>query len=39
MCRRELPDGTLDDSVGPLTAFEASALGVGAAAGLTFIER
>jgi hypothetical protein len=39
MCRRELPDGTLDDSVGPLTAFEASALGVGAAAGLNFIER
>lgn len=39
MCRRELPDGTLDDSVGPLTAFEASALGVGAAAGLNFIEK
>jgi len=39
MCRRELPDGTLDDSVGPLTAFEASALGVGAAAGLNLIER
>jgi hypothetical protein len=39
MCRRELPDGTLDDSVGPLTAFQASALGVGAAAGLNFIER
>jgi hypothetical protein len=39
MCRRELPDGTLDDSVGPLTAFEASALGVGAAAGLNFIQR
>jgi hypothetical protein len=39
MCRRELPDGTLDDSVGPLTAFEASALGVGAAASLSLIER
>jgi hypothetical protein len=39
MCRRELPDGTLDDSVGPLTAYEASALGVGAAAGLTLIEK
>ena len=39
MCRRELPDGTLDDSVGPLTAFEASVLGVGAAAGLNLIER
>ncbi|HEX3443550.1 MAG TPA: hypothetical protein VHS80_02465 [Chthoniobacterales bacterium] len=39
MCRRELPDGTLDDSVGPLTALEASALGVGAAASLSFIER
>jgi hypothetical protein len=39
MCRHELPDGTLDDSVGPLTAFEASALGVGAAAGLNLIER
>jgi hypothetical protein len=39
MCRRELPDGTLDDSVGPLTAFEASALGVGAAAGLHLIEK
>lgn len=39
MCRRELPDGTLDDSVGPVTAFEASALGVGAAAGLNLIER
>ena len=39
MSRRELPDGTLDDSVGPLTAFEASALGVGAAASLTLIER
>jgi hypothetical protein len=39
MCRRELPDGTLDDSVGPLTAYEASALGVGAAAGLNLIEK
>jgi hypothetical protein len=39
MCRRDLPDGTLDDSVGPLTAYEASALGVGAAASLSFIER
>ena len=39
MCRRELPDGTLDDSVGPLTAFEASALGVVTAAGLNLIER
>jgi hypothetical protein len=39
MCRRHLPDGTLDDSVGPLTAYEASALGVGAAASLSFIER
>ena len=39
MCRRELADGTLDDSIGPLTAFEASALGVCAAAGLNFIVR
>jgi hypothetical protein len=39
MFRRELPDGTLDDSVGPLTAFEASALGVAVAAGLSLIER
>jgi hypothetical protein len=39
MCRRQLPDGTLDDSVGPVTAIEASALGVAAAASLSFIER
>ncbi len=39
MCRRELPDGTLDDSVGPVTAYEASVLGVGAAAGLHLIEK
>jgi hypothetical protein len=39
MYRRELPDGVLEDSVGPVTAYEASAIGAGAAAGLNLLEQ
>jgi hypothetical protein len=39
MYRRDLPDGVLEDSVGPVTAYEASAIGIAAAAGLNLLEQ
>jgi hypothetical protein len=39
MYRRDLSDGVLEDSVGPVTAYEASAIGVAAAVGLNLLEQ
>jgi hypothetical protein len=39
MYRRDLPDGVVEDSVGPVTAYEASAIGIGAVAGLNLLEQ